>query len=165
MRGFLAGYPGSYDRLKLCGEQHDDNEDGEKRRISWYEKDLNTRYSNYARGGDLCPYENEERRVRRRRKRASNNGTRLDAEDVKDGKVEERYRYYLPTMQWRFWTAGIYGVQVERGWECAGGQQDEETAGWKWEVCGVVSTIIIITAIVITIFITNIIIIITIIPL
>ena len=102
MRGFLAGYPGSYDRLKLCGDQHDDNEDGEKRRISRYEKDLNTRYSNYARGGDLCPYENEERRVRRRRKRASNNGTHLDAEDVKDGKVEERYRYYLPTMQWRF---------------------------------------------------------------
>ena len=34
MRGFLAGYPGSYDRLKLCGDQHDDNEDGEKRRIS-----------------------------------------------------------------------------------------------------------------------------------
>ena len=46
----------------------------------------------------MCPYENEERRVRRRRKRASNNGTRLDVEDVKDGKVEERYRYYLPTM-------------------------------------------------------------------
>merc|ERR1719400_2245294 len=62
-RGFLTGYPGSYDR-----------------------------YSNYARGGDLCPYENEERRVRRKRRGVAKNETsirttRMAKEDDQEGKI------------------------------------------------------------------------------
>merc|ERR1719400_1741248 len=62
-RGFLAGYPGSYDR-----------------------------YSNYARGGDLCPYENEERRVRRKRRGAAKNETRTTNEDNQEGKLTEVFK-------------------------------------------------------------------------